>query len=238
MTNRVQINNIDHHDLRAIAVHAAEYGDAINQALIFPNEFEEAQREYPIFFSRDEDGALRSVALLGLDAGENLFLGEQGWQARYVPAVQRRGPFSIALQPAEGDAEPQAMIMVDLDDPRVGKEQGQPLFLPHGGNSPYLDHIADALRTLYEGLELNKAMFATFQELDLVVPIAVEVMVSEEVRYDIPHFLTVNQDRLAQLAGADLERLHRSGFLRIAFLAAASLNNVSHLAELKRRTRR
>src|SRR4029078_4512110 len=97
MTNRVLLNNVDHKDLRVALRHGADFGDAVNQLLIFPTEFEEVQREFPILFRREENGAYQCVALLGLDRDENLFLGEDGWLSRYVPALQQRGPFSIAL---------------------------------------------------------------------------------------------------------------------------------------------
>ena len=85
--NRVLLNNIDHHDLRVITRHGAEFGDAVNQVMVFPTEFEAVQREYPIVFRRDAEGALRPVALLGLTREENLFLdGAGGWRAGYVPA--------------------------------------------------------------------------------------------------------------------------------------------------------
>ena len=50
------LNNIDHHDLGFVHLHGVAFGDNINQMLVFPTEFEEIQREYPIFFRRT-DGA-------------------------------------------------------------------------------------------------------------------------------------------------------------------------------------
>src|ERR1044072_4866376 len=103
MTTRPLLNNVDHHDLRVIVGHSAAFGDAINQALVFPTEFDAVQREYPILFRRDAAEGLQAVALLGLDRDENLFLDEAGWHARYVPAGQQRGPFPIGLrQDGEG----------------------------------------------------------------------------------------------------------------------------------------
>jgi hypothetical protein len=85
MTNRVLLNNIDHGTLRVITRRSAEFGDNINQALVFPTEFEELQREYPIFFRKDPNGDYQSVVLLGLDRDENLFLDETGWPATSPP---------------------------------------------------------------------------------------------------------------------------------------------------------
>jgi hypothetical protein len=133
MTNRVLLNNVDHGDLRVATGHRPAFGDAINQVLIFPTEFEAVQREYPIFFRKDAEGAFQSVALLGLDRDENLFLEESGqggmWNARYVPAIQQRGPFSIALQ-SGGGGEP--MIHVDLDDPASSRRGRRRAGVPAG----------------------------------------------------------------------------------------------------------
>ena len=234
MTNHVLLNNVDHHDLRLVTRHAAEYGDSVNLALIFPTEFEEAQRDYPILFRRGEDGGLQAVALLGLDRDENLFLGPQGWAARYIPAIHRRGPFMIGLQGQEdGPREP--MIHVDLDDPRVGRDEGDPLFLPHGGNAPRLEQVAGALRTLYAGMEIAPAMFDAFDAAGLIQPVEIEIAINEEEKYDLPGFLTIAQDRLAELDGATLEALNRAGWLRLAWLVAASLGNVGRLIDLKNR---
>ena len=233
MTNKALLNNVDHQDLRIDTRHGAAFGDAINQVLIFPTEYEDIQREYPIFFRRDESGDFQSIALLGLDKDENLFLGDGGWQARYVPAMQRRGPFSIGLQEREGDGRAEPMIHVDLDHPRIGTGEGESLFLPHGGNAPYLEHVAEVLRLIYTGLEVSKPMFAAFAALELIRPVAVEAQLSDEEKYVLPDFFAIDEARLAALGGADLERLHQSGFLRAAFLAAASLGNVSRLIALK-----
>ena len=235
MTNLVLLNNVDHQDLRIDTRHGAAFGDAVNQVLIFPTEYEDIQREYPIFFRKDEGGEFQSIALLGLDRDENLFLGQDGWESRYVPAMQQRGPFSIALQEQQGEPHAQPMIHVDLDHPRIRAEEGEPLFLPHGGNAPYLEHVAGVLRLIYTGLEVVKPMFAAFEELELIRPVSVEVQLSEDEHYLLPDFHTIDEARLAVLDGAGLERLHRGGFLRAAFLAASSLGNVERLIALKRR---
>lgn len=233
MTRNVLLNNIDHHDLRVVTRHDA--GDSVNLTPVFPTEFEEAQRDYPILFRRDEGGAFQAVALLGLDRDENLFLGPEGWTARHIPALHRRGPFMIGLQPQDDGSDPQPMIHVDLDDPRISREAGEPIFLPHGGNTPYLEQVAGVLRTLYAGLELAPPMFAAFDAAGLIQPVEMEIAISDEEKYNLPGFFTIDQDRLATLDGEALEALNREGWLRLAYLVAASLGNVSRLIALKNR---
>lgn len=237
--NRVLLNNVDHHDLRVVLGHGAAFGDAINQSLIFPTEFEAAQRDYPILFRKDSEGRFQAVVILGLDRDENLFLDEARWPDRYIPAVQQRGPFLIGFREREegGERLREPMIHVDLDHPRIGHGEGEPVFLPQGGHSPYLDHVTRVLRTIHDGLEMIEPMFAAFEEEGLIEPLLLQISLDETTRYDLPDFYTIGAERLAQLDGAALERLHRAGYLRMAFMVAASLANVSQLIERKNRKR-
>jgi hypothetical protein len=232
MTN-VLLSNVDHHDLRVVTRHGAEFGEAVSQVLVFPTEFEAVQREYPIVFRSDAAGALRPVALLGLARDENLFLdGEGGWQARHVPALFRRGPFSIAA-PDAPDGEP--MIRIDLDHPRVSRSEGTPVFLPQGGHSPYLEQVIATLRTIYLGHQLLDPMIAAFEAAALLKPVNLEARVSETEVHVVSGVSAIDRERLAALGPEELAELHKGGFLQAAFLAAASLGNVQRLADIKGR---
>lgn len=235
MTQIVLLNNVDHADLKVADRYGPETGDAINQVLVLPSEFEALQREYVILFRLKPEGGYQSVALLGLDRDENLFLDGQSWSARYIPAVQRRGPFSIGLhvQGPTGEREPK--VNIDLDDSRVGDPQGDPLFLPHGGASPRLVAANLALATLYEGLAMSEPMFEAFAAAELIEPVAIDITVGEGRRYDLEDVFTISRERLAALDGAALERLHRGGWLGLAVQVAASLGNLDHLVALKTR---
>lgn len=231
--NSVQINNVDHAALRVSPRAGTEFGDAANQAAVFPAEFEELQREFPLVFRRREAG-LQAYALLGLDRDENLFLSGDRWTSRYVPASHRRGPFSIGMVRATADGAPgDPMVHIDMDDPRVGDDGGLPLFLEHGGNAPYLDHISGVLRLLLEGMENGPAALAALDEAGLLAPVTLTIDVSEDRRYTVPDVLVVDIEALAGLAGEPLERLHRSGVLRLAILAAASIGNIQQLIARK-----
>jgi hypothetical protein len=232
--NPVLLNNVDHADLRVAIRAGAEFGDSVNQLPIFPSEFEEAQRAFPIIFRPEENG-LQAYVLLGLDRDENLFLDGERWTSAYVPAFQRRGPFSVAFgeaQPGDvGRGEP--MVHVDLDDPRVGVPDGLPVFREHGGNAPLLAHMTDVLRTIYQGLEIAPEIYAAWQEAGLLQSITLQITVDDERTYELPDLLTIDRQALAALSGEALERLHRSGLLEGALFAAASLGNVQRLIGLK-----
>jgi hypothetical protein len=229
----VLLNNIDHADLRVTGGYGAEFGDAVNQTRVFPAEFEALQREYPILFRRDAAGAYYSVVLLGLDLNENLFLQDDQWRARYVPAAHRRGPFSIGVQPGQPGFEQEPKINVDLDHPRLRDGAGDPLFLRHGGATPCLDQASAALSVVYDGLEREGSMFAAFEAAGLIEPVEIDITVGEGVRYDLAGVHALSRNGLGRLDGEALAGLHRTGWLASAFHAASSLGNIDHLIALK-----
>ena len=237
MTNHVLLNNVNHHDLRVITRYGPELGHAVQCVPTFPTEYADIQREYPIFFRREaESGALQSVAMLGLAPGENLFLEGDEWRAGYVPAFVARGPFLIGFQEQESDGErrKEPVVHVDLDDARVNRADGAPLFLEHGGSTGYLQHIAALLNGIQEGLAIGGSMYRAFESLDLIEPVKLEIDVLEDVRYVLNGFYMLNRERLAALDGSDLAELNRAGYLEGAFLVLASQSNMARLIERKR----
>jgi hypothetical protein len=229
MTGPVLLNNIDHADVRVRLGHDVAFGDSVSQIELLPTEFEAAQRDYPIVLRRAGEGGWRAVALLGLDAHENLFLDGGGWQARYVPALAQRGPFSIGV-PREG-GEP--MIHIDMDHPRVSRDEGEPLFRDHGGNAPYLDHVARVLQVIYAGAEIAPTMFAAFEDAGLIAPVTLAIELPDGRKYRVPDCHTIDGAALARLDGAALAALNARDFLRAAVWLASSLGNVARLIELK-----
>ena len=232
MARHVKLNNVAHKDLRVITRHGAELGDNVASVVTFPTEYGDIQREYPIFFRKDPaTGDYFSVALLGLEKNENLFLDETGWQAAYIPGAIARGPFLIGFQ------EQEPVIHVDLDSPRVSQTEGEPVFLPQGGNTRYLERVASILKGIHEGVELSKPMFAAFTALDLIEPVKVEIKFNAEEQFDLLGFYTISEEKLGALDGDALVKLNKAGFLQGAFMVVASLNNVKKLIDMKHRRR-
>lgn len=239
MPTTVLLDNIAHKDLRVKTRHSAEFGDDANSVLVFPTEFVYVQREYPILFRKDSSGQLQAVALLGFDKNENLFLSEDGWKSRYIPAVRQRGPFLIGFQKTsvDGEAVREPVVHIDLDDPRVNRTEGEPIFLRHGGRSPYLDRVTRMLEIIYKGTATATPMFAALEEAGLIESMELDIQLNDRIQYKLPGFFTINTERLAQLDGTQLERLHKPGYLQWAMFVVSSLGNIAWLVELKNRKR-
>jgi hypothetical protein len=229
MTRRVPLDNVDHARLRV--ADGAPPEAFMNQALVVPSEFEPVQREFPILFRRDSDQEFYSVAILGLDRGENLFLREGEWISRYIPATLRGGPLVLAVGDEDRDIDP--VIAIDLDDPRVGESEGEPLFLPHGGAAPFLQRASEALRTVHEGMQISRTMFDLYAEHGLIAPVEIDIDLGDGTHYRLADFFTIGTEQFAALSGAALERLNRAGVLAAAIHARSSLANINRLIEFK-----
>jgi hypothetical protein len=235
------LNNVAHKDLRVIRRFGQGPGAAAGTVPAFPTEFAELQREYPIFFHKDAtSGEYSAVALLGFDRNENLYLRDGRWNAAYLPGYVARGPFLIGFQEqwVDGEVRREPVIHVDLDHPSVSFTEGDAVFLPGGGQSPYLDHISTILRGIRDGVEGGKAFYATLAAQGLIQPMAVEVRFDADHGANLTGLHGIDRERLAALDATALHALHQQGFLEGIYLVLASMHNMRRLiAEKQRRLR-
>ncbi len=235
------LNNIAHRDLRVATGFGPELGDAVGMVPAYPSEFAELQREYPIFLRREAgSGEWQSVALLGFEQHENLYLQDGRWNASYLPGAAAKGPFLIGFQEQriDGELTQEAVLHVDIEHPRVTARQGEPVFLPQGGNTPYLDHIAGVLRGIHDGHAFGAQMFAALDAKGLIQPVALDVTIDPQHRVNVNGLHAIDRDRLAGLDGSALAELNRAGYLEGVYLMLASLHNMRRLiAEKQRRLR-
>jgi hypothetical protein len=209
-------------------------------AMTFPFEFRSVQAFYPILFHRDQNEDLYPVALFGFETGENLFLDDAGWHARYVPAMIRRQPFLIGFEaaPRQPGGEKRRMLSIDMSHPRVSTEQGEPLFQPLGGRTPFLEEMASLLEALYHGAELNKRFVQALQEHRLIESVTFDIALADGSRNQLLGFYAIDEEKVQGLSGAALESLSRNGFLMPLFMILASTGNVRTLVDLKNARRK
>lgn len=235
------LNNVVHKDLRVATRFGPEFGDQVGMVQAFPTEFAELQREYPIFFHKDrESDEWQAIALLGFERKENLFVQDGRWNANYLPGAIAKGPFLIGFQEQriDGELRREPVIHVDMEHPRVSTEEGEAVFLPHGGLSPYLEHITAVLRGIRDGVDAGKTMFAEFDALGLIQPMSLDVQLDAEHHVSLSGLYGIDREKLAALDADALHRLHRTGCLEGAFLVLASIHNLRRLmAEKQRRLR-
>lgn len=232
----VQLNNIEHKNLKIITERSEKYGDKIGSTLTFPTEFAQVQSYYPIFFRKDSNtGEFQSVVLFGFDNDENLFLDENGWDADYIPIALNREPFLIGFQNQKIDGEEKKVPVIhfDEDNPRVSEAEGEPVFLEQGGNSAYLDRVCRMMDALGTGIKQNKLMFSLFQELELIEPLTVDVTLDDGTPFKLSGYYTVSEEKLAQLDAGKLDLLNKNCLLFPAYMVVSSTIKIGNLVKRK-----
>jgi hypothetical protein len=157
---------------------------------------------------------LRRSAILGFEKGQPVRRGDR-WTSTYVPATLARGPFSLGYIRAEdannlpAGIKAEMKVMIDDQHPRL-RADGQPVFLPLGGESPYLEGIKRVLQTVDAGLRVD--LFSAVGgsgsagrgEVPDLVPLSCAMTSA---------VTTLSIGKLAALGGDHLLRLHRLGLL-------------------------
>ena len=227
MSNIVLLDSQTHRKLRVHALPAACYGDNQRFVAVVVNEFPVLALHYPILFSKDADtGQFYCGAMLGFDAGENLFLEEHRTLTAYRPLNLQRGPFLTSG----------ADLAIDLGHSRVAQSGDQALFTESGEPSAYLQSIMALMRDLRPGLERTRIFIQMLLSLKLIEPMTISARFDDGVKREFTGLYTVNRDELKELADAAVLDLFRRGYLQLIYLMLASLNHVSALAQRKNRS--
>ncbi|NVK55418.1 MAG: SapC family protein [Alteromonadaceae bacterium] len=234
MSNITVLNNVDHADLKVQINSADNTFIHVNRSQVYASEISELQKEFPLLIYRDDKTEqLQLHAILGLSKDENLFLCEQGWTTRYAPALLARGPFSIGFTKSDTGETNAPMICVDTADPRVNTTQGEAVFLPMGGESPYLQYVKKALQTIESGAKYNKTLFSLITEMNLLESVSIEIKLSDTEQVSLSHYYTINEQRLSALEPESLQKLSQYGMLGSLYFLLSSMGNFNRLIELK-----
>ncbi len=226
------LNNITHKDLRIITRRGAEWGDDVMSCPVTPDEFRSVQAHYPIVFQKNAQGQFQPVALLGLQDGQNLFLGAKGWTVPYIPLAMQRAPFLIGVG-AEGNAD-ELRMLVDMQSPRIAQgAEGEAVFLPQGGNTEFLERANSILKTLHEGFQATPEFIGALVANDLLESFVLDVERPDGSHGRLIGLHTINEERLAALDANTIGLLHQADYLQNIYMAVASLSNLHALIQLQ-----
>ena len=206
-----------------------------NAVPISHTEFQPIGRHYPIVFTTGDEGkSFAAVAVLGIAAGENLFLGDGAWAGGvYVPAYARRYPFCMARVTLNQVEQQDRLICVEK---RSLDEAGEPMFDAEGQPSAKWTGIQRLLTEYEADLERSREMCAVLADYGLLEPFTMQAKLNENkggAAMQLTGMHRVDEKRLENLNAAQLKNLIRKGFLARIYLHLLSLENFARLLERK-----
>ena len=203
-------------------------------AYLTMHEFARAAAVYPIVFVEDkEKDAFRPVTLLGLDAGENLFVGEAGkWEASYIPAIIRRYPFALANTGNDG----QFTICIDEGSDLVSLEgkdgEGSAMFDEKGEPTQVIENVKRYLTELQQMDQITLEFAKTMAELNMFTPLQMRVRDGDREK-NIAGCWVVNEERLNNLSSDKFLELRAKRYLPAIYAQLMSLAQIERLMKLK-----
>lgn len=224
-----------HQNLRVLTQRGAKYGENIPFVPVVVGELRNLALNYPIcLMSTGESTRLRPYAILGFEPGENLFLNDDFWDASYVPLHVTRQPFMVGFPDGNEDATPDnAVMMIDMDSPRVQEAEGEALFDEDGAHTPYLQAIGESLGQLISAEQATRTFVDELQAAGLTKPAELSITLRNGEEQGFEGLFSINEKKLAELRGAELETLHKRGLLHASYLLLTSIGNMQKLVHKK-----
>jgi hypothetical protein len=231
MSNHAILTAEHHRDLRIASHYSAAFGDDVMCCLTVPAEFRQVQNEYPIVFRMNpQRDSFSAFALFGFENGENLFLDDDRWNARYRPLAIDIQPFLIG-QPGGGQGDKQ--VHIDMASARIAKTEGTRVFDEQGRPTPYLETIAEKLGELDEGYQASQDFFTVLMRYNLLEPLALDITLKTGSTHRFVGFHVINEDHLRSLDSEAIADLHDKDYLMPIYMALASLSNIGSLVDRK-----
>lgn len=223
--NPVVLDREKHKALRLQPNATAQFA-AKNQAVpLLAAEFPDACLEYPIVFTKGQDGQWLALALTGLQAGDNAFVDAKGqWTARYVPASVRRYPFILA----ESDNK-QLSLAADLSAPQLGKE-GEPLFDSQGEPTDLAKNVLQLLADFQSQAQRSSAIALQLEQAGLLTQQNLQVRLGERSAV-VEGVWIVDEAKLRELPDDKIVAWFKGGEMAVIHAHMLSLRNLVPLLE-------
>jgi hypothetical protein len=226
----VPINKARHEGKKIKQVQGFGFASGFHIASIMVHEFARAASLYPVVFLEDkEQDSFRPVVLMGLDAGENLYVGADGkWQASYIPAIIRRYPFALA---STGEQD-KFTVCIDEGSDLVSDSEGASLFNEQGEPAEALENVKRYLGELQQ-MDAFTGEFCKYMVANnMLTPLNMRVRQADQVK-NINGCYVINEERLNGLSIERFAALRDQRYLPAVYAHLLSLAQIERLMTLK-----
>ena len=226
----VPVNQQRHAGKKIKQVEGFDFAASFHIAYVTTHEFVRSAAIYPLVFIEDkEKDEFRPVALLGLDAGENLFVGKDGkWAASYIPAIIRRYPFALSQAGDDG----RFLVCIDEASELVNDTEGAALFDEKGEPTEVIENVKRYLSELQQMDAVTVEFCAFLAKHNLFVPLNMRVRQNDKMK-NISGCYVINEERLNNLSDELFLEVRAKHYLPAIYAQLTSLSQIERLVMLK-----
>ena len=231
MANNVPVKSDQHKNLKVASQRNLEHVAKQHIAPINALEFAQAATSYPIILVKEPESThYRSVVMLGLEAGENLYYSEDKWDAIYVPQNVSMVPFSLGLDP---EKEKTLTTCIDLDSPFVGEDKDNALFDAEGKETDFLKGAQESLARMYESEVMTDKFIKELEDNDLLLELELTITSSNKQTKKLVGLFGINEKKLVELSDEKVIDFHKRGLFIPIHAMLGSAAQINRLAQLR-----
>ncbi len=234
MANFVPVRKEQHQNLKLASKRDLKHVEGQHIVAITAAEYAQASASFPVVLVKNPDSPrYRSVAMLGLEAGENLYYKDSKWSGLLLPQSVGMAPFALGLDP---DKENTLTACVDMDSPLVGEDKDVALFEADGKESELLTNVQNSLGRLYENEKMTENFIKELEENDLLQQIDLNIDLASGEKKKVTGIFTVNEDKVKALSDDKVLDFHKRGLFVPIYGMLGSLGQINRLVQLRNLT--
>ncbi|AWB65786.1 hypothetical protein C2869_04740 [Saccharobesus litoralis] len=224
-----QLDPKKHSQIYIDTTHYDTPNNHVNSCVVTVAELANLVHEYPIFITKNNhSGLFQLSALFGLKSGENLYLQDNSWRAKYLPMEILRRP----IQLAQDENDPQkATFALDMNSPQINNQTGERLFTDNGAPTDYLQRIQTMFSQLISSSQQTQKILQTAAQYDLIEPVELNIKFEGQEQPVLGGLYSVKAENLNTLTGEALETCHKTGVLQICHLLLITATHLDKLVQ-------
>ena len=231
MTNIVPISKEQHKNTKVANQRDVSHLAGQHIMPVSAREYAQAATSFPLVFVKDpESPRYRSVAMLGLEAGENLYYGENKWNAIFIPQSVSMLPFALGLDP---EKENTLTACIDMDSKYVDQEDGFALFDAEGNETEQLKGVRESLGRLYENEVGTDKFINELVENDLLIELELQIGFNNNENKKLVGLYSIDEKKLNELPEEKVLDFHKRGLYIPIHAMLCSTGQVNRLAQLR-----
>ncbi|MBF0185569.1 MAG: SapC family protein [Magnetococcales bacterium] len=227
----VPVNVQRHAAIRVKEINRYHFAARSHLVNITIHEFARVAATYPIVFIENKEKMFfQPVALLGLNEGENLFVGEHGeWNAPYIPATVRQYPFKL-LPKSQGN-KTEYVVCLDESSDLLSTSEGVSLFAERGEPTRIIENVKQFLLELQQLMAMTEQFVHFLVSHDLLISMDMHVREGKGIK-SIAGCYIISEKRLNHVAMDILAEMRDRQYLSAIYAQLFSLMQIENLSAM------
>ena len=193
----------------------------------------------PLAFAKVADDRFTLVMLTGFADGRNQLVDDQGrWLLQYLPLELQAYPFTLQPMPASEGASPcfgmgfnhASGLYRETPNADAGEQR---FFTDNGQPQPLFKRVLEHLQKQIGPQQLTQRAVAALQQARLLTPWQIQPRQGHPDELLPKGLYRIDETKLQQLQGQELEALHRANAIALAYGQLLSMGRTIVLQRLK-----